>query len=89
MDPEKTCVNSRNHLATELIWVIDCHMIQLPDLEALEQRARKARVTMAAVCAKAAMFRQSWYRARKRGRMEYVPYDRLCDAMAEIERERA
>lgn len=64
-------------------------MIHKTDLDQLEQRALDARVTMSFVCKQAGMFRQSWHRAKKRGRMEMVPFLKLRDAVEAIEAERA
>lgn len=64
-------------------------MIHQDEIAALESRAHAARITMRDVCKRAGIFPQSWYRARKRGRMEYAPYVRLEAELASIESERS
>ena len=64
-------------------------MVHEDELIALEKRAHAARVTMAEVCRRAGKHRQSWSRARRRGRAEYTLIDPLEKAMATIESERA
>ena len=62
-------------------------MIHEPEMILLEQRAHAARVTMTDVCRYAGIHRQSWFRARKRGRANYTLIDPLEKAMDAIERE--
>lgn len=64
-------------------------MIQQAEIAALETRAHAARISMRQVCVKAGLFPQSWYRARKRGSMEYDPYNRLEGVLLRLEADRA
>jgi len=63
-------------------------MIHEPEMIALEARAHAARITMPELCKRAGKFRQSWYRARKRGRAEYTLFYPLEQEMAKVEAER-
>lgn len=61
-------------------------MIEQPEIDELVHRAHVAKVSMVEVCKQANVFRQSWYRAKGRGRMEYSLYRKLETGLAELER---
>lgn len=60
-------------------------MIHKDEIAALESRAHAALVTMREVCSASGVFPQSWYRAKKRGSMEYVFYKKLLAGLSRLE----
>lgn len=59
------------------------HMIDKSEMDALKERAHAARLSMPDLCraANPVVHPQVWYRAYKRGRMEYRAFKRLEDAV--------
>ncbi len=64
-------------------------MINETELIALEARAHALRLSMTEVCKLAGKHRQSWFRARKRGRAEYPFIRALESALEAFESEKA
>lgn len=62
-------------------------MIHKAEMDALKNRAHAARISMPDLCRAAVplVHPQTWYRAYKRGRMEYRAFKRLEDAVSTLE----
>lgn len=58
-------------------------------IEAVEQRAFDARVTLSTVCERAGIFPQVWSRAKRDKRASVSTLKRMEDALSTIEAERA
>jgi lambda repressor-like predicted transcriptional regulator len=63
-------------------------MVHAPEILALEARAKAHGYSMAALCKKAGIFRQSWNRASARKRMEARLFDSVAAALEQLEQER-